>query len=109
MGVRHPGQRERGRTTDSPAGKYLQSLGVAPKDFNSYGSRRGNDLVMARGTFANIRLKNNLVAPKEGNWTKFFDGGPQTADRRPKTTDGGQRSSVVGLRSNVAKSKICNT
>ena len=52
---------------DSPAGKFLQSLGVQPRDFNSYGSRRGNDLVMARGTFANIRIKNLLVAPKEGN------------------------------------------
>jgi len=56
---------------DSPAGKFLQARGVAPKDFNSYGSRRGNDLVMARGTFANIRLKNQMVAPKEGNWTRF--------------------------------------
>jgi len=60
---------------DSPAGKYLQERGVQPKDFNSYGSRRGNDLVMARGTFANIRLKNLLVAPKEGNWTKHFPDG----------------------------------
>jgi aconitate hydratase len=59
---------------DSPAGKYLQERGVQPRDFNSYGSRRGNDLVMARGTFANIRLKNTLVAPKEGNWTKMFNG-----------------------------------
>jgi aconitate hydratase len=56
---------------ESPAGKYLQERGVAPKDFNQYGTRRGNDLVMARGTFANIRLKNQLVAPKEGNWTKY--------------------------------------
>ncbi len=55
---------------DSPAGKFLQEHGVPPKDFNQYGARRGNDLVMARGTFANIRLKNLLVAPKEGNWTK---------------------------------------
>jgi len=55
---------------DSPAGKFLQKRGVQPKDFNSYGSRRGNDLVMARGTFANIRLKNVMVAPKEGNLTK---------------------------------------
>jgi len=55
---------------DSPAGKYLQERDVAPQYFNSYGARRGNDLVMARGTFANIRLKNLLVAPKEGNWTK---------------------------------------
>jgi len=60
---------------DSPAGKYLQSLEIQPKDFNSYGSRRGNDLVMARGTFANIRLKNLLVAPKEGNWTKHMPSG----------------------------------
>ncbi|HUI88630.1 MAG TPA: aconitate hydratase AcnA [Anaerolineales bacterium] len=57
---------------DSPAGKFLQEHGVQPKDFNQYGARRGNDLVMARGTFANIRLKNLLVAPKEGNWTKHF-------------------------------------
>jgi aconitate hydratase len=63
--------------TDSPAGKYLQERGVQPKDFNSYGSRRGNDLVMARGTFANIRLKNLLVAPKEGNWTKHFPDGTE--------------------------------
>ena len=63
--------------TDSPAGKYLQERGVQPKDFNSYGSRRGNDLVMARGTFANIRLKNLLVAPKEGNLTKHFPEGTE--------------------------------
>ncbi|NUQ84671.1 MAG: aconitate hydratase AcnA [Anaerolineales bacterium] len=60
---------------DSPAGKYLQERDVAPQYFNSYGSRRGNDLVMARGTFANIRLKNLLVAPREGNWTKHFPDG----------------------------------
>ena len=62
---------------DSPAGKYLQSLGIAPKDFNSYGSRRGNDLVMSRGTFANIRIKNLLVSPKEGNLTKHFPEGTE--------------------------------
>ena len=61
--------------TDSPAGKYLQERDVAPQYFNSYGSRRGNDLVMARGTFANIRLKNLLVEPKEGNWTKYHTTG----------------------------------
>jgi aconitate hydratase len=60
---------------DSPAGKFLQERGVQPKDFNQYGTRRGNDLVMARGTFANIRLKNILVAPKEGNWTKHMPSG----------------------------------
>jgi aconitate hydratase len=60
---------------DSPAGKYLQERDVAPQYFNSYGSRRGNDLVMARGTFANIRLKNLLVEPKEGNYTKHLPDG----------------------------------
>jgi aconitate hydratase len=60
---------------DSPAGKFLQARGIQPKDFNQYGTRRGNDLVMARGTFANIRLKNILVAPKEGNWTKHMPSG----------------------------------
>jgi len=60
---------------DSPAGLFLQERGVQPRDFNQYGARRGNDLVMSRGTFANIRLKNNLVAPKEGNWTKYFGAG----------------------------------
>jgi aconitate hydratase len=64
---------------DSPAGKFLQERGVQPRDFNSYGSRRGNDLVMARGTFANIRLKNLLIAPKEGYWTKHFPDGAQMA------------------------------
>jgi aconitase A len=54
---------------DSPAGKYLQSLGVQKKDFNSYGARRGNHEVMVRGTFANIRLRNKLVPDTEGNWT----------------------------------------
>ncbi len=53
---------------DSPAGKYLIEHGVQPRDFNSYGSRRGNHEVMIRGTFANIRLRNQLVS-KEGSWT----------------------------------------
>jgi aconitate hydratase len=63
--------------TTSPAGKFLQERGVQPKDFNQYGTRRGNDLVMARGTFANIRLKNLMVAPKEGNWTKHQPSGEE--------------------------------
>jgi len=54
---------------DSPAGKYLQENGVAPKDFNSYGSRRGNHEVMIRGTFANIRLRNQLAPGTEGGVT----------------------------------------
>jgi aconitate hydratase len=63
--------------TDSPAGRFLQERGVQPKDFNQYGTRRGNDLVMARGTFANIRLKNLMVTPKEGNWTKHQPSGQE--------------------------------
>ena len=54
---------------DSPAGKYLIAHGVPPKDFNSYGARRGNHEVMMRGTFANIRLRNQLVPGTEGGWT----------------------------------------
>ncbi|MGB8654738.1 MAG: aconitate hydratase AcnA, partial [Candidatus Acidiferrales bacterium] len=54
---------------DSPAGKYLIEHGVQPKDFNSYGARRGNHEVMMRGTFANIRLRNQLAAGTEGGWT----------------------------------------
>ncbi len=56
---------------DSPAGEYLKSLGTDKKDFNSYGSRRGNHEVMIRGTFANVRLKNELV-DKEGGFTMYF-------------------------------------
>ncbi len=63
--------------SDSPAGKYLQEHGVQVRDFNSYGSRRGNDRVMARGTFANIRLKNLMVTPKEGDWTKLQPSGEE--------------------------------
>jgi len=55
---------------NSPAGLYLQERGVLPEDFNSYGSRRGNDRVMLRGTFANVRIKNQMVAPVEGGFTK---------------------------------------
>jgi aconitate hydratase len=59
----------------SPAAKYLMEHGVQPKDFNSYGARRGNHEVMMRGTFANIRLRNKLVPGSEGTWTKcFLDG-----------------------------------
>jgi aconitate hydratase len=60
---------------ESPAGRYLIEQGVAKKDFNSYGSRRGNDRVMVRGTFANIRLKNQLVAGVEGGITVHFPDG----------------------------------
>ena len=59
----------------SPAGKYLTSRGIQPRDFNSYGSRRGNDLVMTRGTFANVRIKNLMVPGTEGGITKYFANG----------------------------------
>jgi len=58
----------------SPAGKYLIENGVEPADFNSYGSRRGNDRVMTRGTFANVRIKNLMVPGVEGGVTKFHGG-----------------------------------
>ena len=56
----------------SPAGKYLINHGIEPKDFNSYGSRRGNDRVMTRGTFANVRFKNQLAPGREGGYTNYF-------------------------------------
>ncbi len=62
---------------DSPAGNYLQQQGVEPKDFNSYGSRRGNHEVMMRGTFANVRLRNQLAPGTEGSWTTHFPSGEQ--------------------------------
>jgi aconitate hydratase len=57
---------------DSPAGRFLQERGVQPADFNSYGSRRGNDDVMVRGTFANIRIKNLMFGGEEGGNTLYF-------------------------------------
>ncbi len=62
---------------DSPAGKYLITRGVEPKDFNSYGSRRGNHEVMMRGTFANVRLRNKLVPGVEGGYTRHLPDGEQ--------------------------------
>lgn len=59
---------------ESPAGQYLQELGIPPEEFNSYGSRRGNHQVMVRGTFANIRIRNQMV-DKEGGFTRFMPGG----------------------------------
>ena len=60
---------------DSPAAKYLMDNGVEPKDFNSYGSRRGNHEVMMRGTFANVRFRNRLTPEKEGGWSRHFPDG----------------------------------
>ena len=56
----------------SPAGRFLMEQGVAPEDFNSYGSRRGNDRVMTRGTFANVRIKNLMLPGVEGGYTLYF-------------------------------------
>jgi aconitate hydratase A / 2-methylisocitrate dehydratase len=60
---------------DSPAGKYLIAQGVQPRDFNSYGARRGNHEVMVRGTFANVRLRNQLAPGTEGGWTTYLPDG----------------------------------
>ncbi len=59
---------------DSPAGRYLMAQGVDPKDFNSYGARRGNHEVMMRGTFANVRLRNQMAPGTEGGWTTYLPG-----------------------------------
>lgn len=64
---------------DTPAGRYLQEQGVDPKDFNSYGSRRGNHEVMMRGTFANVRIRNEMLDGVEGGFTKFVPTGEQMA------------------------------
>jgi len=60
---------------DGPAGRYLMEKGVSPKEFNSFGARRGNHLVMMRGTFGNIRLRNRLVPEREGPWTVHLPDG----------------------------------
>jgi aconitate hydratase len=62
---------------DSPAGRYLLEHGVERADFNSYGSRRGNHEVMVRGTFANVRLRNQLVPGSEGTWTAHLPSGEE--------------------------------
>ncbi len=77
---------------DSPAGRYLAEHGVTPKDFNSYGSRRGNHEIMIRGTFANIRLRNQLVPGVEGGFTVDFTTGQQSA-----IYDAAQNYAAAGL------------
>ncbi|MGN0869415.1 MAG: aconitate hydratase AcnA [Akkermansia sp.] len=62
-----------------PAGQFLAARGIAPRDFNTFGSRRGNDLVMARGTFANVRIKNLLTEGIEGGYTLYFGERPVSA------------------------------
>ena len=81
---------------DSPAGKYLMEHGVQPADFNSYGARRGNHEVMMRGTFANIRIRNEMLGGKEGGNTLYYDGGSRgrrDADlRRGDEVSGGRHA-----------------
>ena len=67
---------------DSPASRYLQAHGVERRDFNSFGSRRGNDRVMTRGTFGNVRLKNDLAPGTEGGYTTYF--GPAGPGTKPE-------------------------
>jgi aconitate hydratase len=76
---------------DSPAGKYLIANGVKPHEFNSYGARRGNHEVMMRGTFANIRLRNQLAPGTEGCWTLFLPGNEKMTiyDAAVKYREGG--------------------
>jgi aconitate hydratase A / 2-methylisocitrate dehydratase len=62
---------------ESPAGQYLSARGVSPEQYNTYGARRGNHEVMVRGTFANVRLRNALVSPREGGYTTHFPSGEQ--------------------------------
>jgi len=82
--------------TDSPAGRYLEDHGVPVSMFNSYGSRRGNDRVMVRGTFANIRVRNQLAPGTEGGLTTFF--GPPTPDPdAPQTFAGLQPGEVTPI------------
>ena len=69
----------------SPAGQYLMSRGISAVDFNSYGSRRGNDLVMTRGTFANVRIKNLMVPGVEGGVTKYFGNRPAEREETGET------------------------
>ncbi|MCB9996585.1 MAG: aconitate hydratase AcnA [Rhodospirillales bacterium] len=82
---------------DSPAGHYLTEHGISPKDFNSYGSRRGNHEVMMRGTFANIRIKNEMVPGVEGGYTVHIPSGEQMSiyDAAMKYVDEGTPLVVI--------------
>jgi aconitate hydratase len=77
---------------DSPAGRWLIEHGVDPPEFNSYGSRRGNHEVMMRGTFANIRLRNELAPGSEGSWTEHLPDG-----ERMSVYDGAVRYQAEGV------------
>jgi aconitate hydratase len=90
----------------SPAGKYLMSRGIQPRDFNSYGSRRGNDLVMTRGTFANVRIKNLMVPGTEGGVTKFWGAhAPSRAVEGASPSTSGEQMSIFDAAMKYAKTK----
>lgn len=101
---------------DSPAGKFLIDKGVEQKDFNSYGSRRGNDRVMTRGTYANIRLKNQMAPGTEGGWTTYLPSGDVTSiyeasqkykdDKTPLTVLAGKEYGTGSSRDWAAKGTI---
>jgi len=86
--------------TDAPAGEYLQSLGIKPTDFNSYGSRRGNHEVMMRGTFANIRLRNLLAPGTEGGFTRH-----QPSDEQMSIYDASSRYKADNIASIILAGK----
>tara|TARA_R110002124_G_scaffold287365_1_gene474183 strand:+ start:122230 stop:124899 length:2670 start_codon:yes stop_codon:yes gene_type:complete len=99
--------------TDAPAGAYLGNHQVSARDFNSYGSRRGNHEVMMRGTFANIRIKNEMVNGKEGGYTRHMPGGAEmsiydaamayTAEKTPLVVFGGKEYGTGSSRDWAAK------
>jgi aconitate hydratase len=89
----------------SPAGKYLMSRGVQPRDFNSYGSRRGNDLVMTRGTFANVRIKNLMVPGTEGGVTKYYGSGDASSPEGQPDEDVAATMSIFDAAMKYAKTK----
>lgn len=81
-------------TEDSPAGQYLKDNGVEKASFNSFGSRRGNDRVMTRGTFGNVRIKNLMVPGTEGGYTTYFGDKTVPTLSNPKSTDEGEPTHI---------------
>ncbi len=95
---------------DSPAGRFLQERDIQPRDFNSYGARRGNDLVMTRGTFGNIRLKNLLAGGKEGWFTRYFgSSGEEETDEEATIFDAAMKYQGKGIPTIVIAGKEYGT